>query len=87
MSACAIPQSIEARFGTGRAEVADLALDHGVRRRGRARRPGGLLGAALPDPPRRLIVGSQPCVHVVQTDQAQADLHRSWEHLSRIAPS
>ncbi|MBE4733739.1 MULTISPECIES: SDR family NAD(P)-dependent oxidoreductase [Streptomyces] len=42
--------------------------------------------AALPDPPRRLIVGSQSFDHVLEMDQAQADLYRSWEHLSRIAP-
>ncbi|WP_329081859.1 SDR family NAD(P)-dependent oxidoreductase [Streptosporangium sp. NBC_01469] len=42
--------------------------------------------AALPDPPRRLIIGSQSFDHVLEMDQAQADLYRSWEHLSRIAP-
>jgi NAD(P)-dependent dehydrogenase (short-subunit alcohol dehydrogenase family) len=42
--------------------------------------------AALPDPPRRLIVGSQSFDHVLEMQQAQADLYRSWEHLSRIAP-
>ncbi|WP_331735177.1 SDR family NAD(P)-dependent oxidoreductase (plasmid) [Streptomyces sp. NBC_01166] len=42
--------------------------------------------ARLPDPPRRLIVGSQSFDHVLEMDQAQADLYRSWEHLSRIAP-
>ncbi|MEW1685470.1 SDR family NAD(P)-dependent oxidoreductase [Streptomyces sp. NPDC093594] len=42
--------------------------------------------AALPDPPRRLIVGSQSFDHVLEMDQAQADLYRSWEHLSRLAP-
>ncbi|KUL52428.1 SDR family NAD(P)-dependent oxidoreductase [Streptomyces sp. NRRL S-1521] len=42
--------------------------------------------ASLPDPPRRLIVGSQSFDHVLEMDRAQADLYRSWEHLSRIAP-
>ncbi|WP_299538804.1 SDR family NAD(P)-dependent oxidoreductase [uncultured Streptomyces sp.] len=42
--------------------------------------------AALPDPPRRLIVGSQSFDHVLQMGQARAELHRSWEHLSRLAP-
>ncbi|MFE2276628.1 SDR family NAD(P)-dependent oxidoreductase [Streptomyces sp. NPDC059454] len=42
--------------------------------------------AALPDPPRRLIVGSQSFDHVMEMGRAQADLYRSWEHLSRIAP-
>ncbi|MBO3680313.1 SDR family NAD(P)-dependent oxidoreductase [Streptomyces sp. NEAU-YJ-81] len=42
--------------------------------------------AALPDPPRRLIVGSQSFDHVLEMGQARADLYRSWEHLSRIAP-
>ncbi|MYY80126.1 MULTISPECIES: SDR family NAD(P)-dependent oxidoreductase [unclassified Streptomyces] len=42
--------------------------------------------AALPDPPRRLIVGSQSFDHVLEMDRAQADLYRSWEHLSRMAP-
>ncbi|MEV4190015.1 SDR family NAD(P)-dependent oxidoreductase [Streptomyces toxytricini] len=42
--------------------------------------------AALPDPPRRLIVGSQSFDHVLETGRARADLYRSWEHLSRIAP-
>ncbi|MFF8633791.1 SDR family NAD(P)-dependent oxidoreductase [Streptomyces pilosus] len=41
---------------------------------------------ALPNPPRRLIVGSQSFDHVLEMDRAQADLYRSWEHLSRIAP-
>jgi NAD(P)-dependent dehydrogenase (short-subunit alcohol dehydrogenase family) len=41
--------------------------------------------AALPDPPRRLIVGSQSFDHVLQMSQTQADLYRTWEHLSRIA--
>ncbi len=42
--------------------------------------------AALPDPPRRLIVGSRSFDHVLEMGRAQADLYRSWEHLSRIAP-
>ncbi|WP_395571907.1 SDR family NAD(P)-dependent oxidoreductase [Streptomyces sp. BK79] len=42
--------------------------------------------AALPDPPRRLIVGSQSFDHVLEMDQAQAELYRSWERLSRLAP-
>ncbi|MFC9095395.1 SDR family NAD(P)-dependent oxidoreductase [Streptomyces sp. NPDC057072] len=42
--------------------------------------------AALPDPPRRLIVGSQSFDHVLEMGQAQMNLYRSWEHLSRIAP-
>ncbi|MFI0242022.1 SDR family NAD(P)-dependent oxidoreductase [Streptomyces sp. NPDC016845] len=42
--------------------------------------------AALPNPPRRLIIGSQSFDHVLQMSQAEADLYRSWEHLSRIAP-
>jgi len=40
----------------------------------------------LPDPPRRLIVGGRSFDHVLEMDQAQADLYWSWEHLSRIAP-
>ncbi|WP_345629086.1 hypothetical protein [Streptomyces thinghirensis] len=43
--------------------------------------------AALPNPPRRLLVGSQSFGHVLQTDRAQANLYRSWEHLSRLAPA
>ncbi|MFH8758009.1 SDR family NAD(P)-dependent oxidoreductase [Streptomyces atroolivaceus] len=42
--------------------------------------------AALPDPPRRLIVGSQSFDHVLEMDRAQVELYRSWEHLSRLAP-
>ncbi|MFF8986631.1 SDR family NAD(P)-dependent oxidoreductase [Streptomyces globisporus] len=42
--------------------------------------------ARLPDPPRRLIIGSQSFDHVLEMDRAQADLYRSWEHLSRTAP-
>jgi NAD(P)-dependent dehydrogenase (short-subunit alcohol dehydrogenase family) len=42
--------------------------------------------AALPDPPRRLIVGSRSFDQVVEMGRAREDLYRSWEHLSRIAP-
>ncbi|WP_406412389.1 SDR family NAD(P)-dependent oxidoreductase [Streptomyces halstedii] len=42
--------------------------------------------AALPDPPRRLIVGSRSFDQVLEMGRARADLYRSWEHLSRIAP-
>jgi NAD(P)-dependent dehydrogenase (short-subunit alcohol dehydrogenase family) len=42
--------------------------------------------AALPNPPRRLIVGSRSFDHVLEMDRAQVDLYRSWEDLSRIAP-
>ncbi|NJQ00137.1 SDR family NAD(P)-dependent oxidoreductase [Streptomyces zingiberis] len=42
--------------------------------------------AALPDPPRRLIVGSRSFDHVVEMGRTRADLYRSWEHLSRLAP-
>ncbi|GGR09439.1 SDR family NAD(P)-dependent oxidoreductase [Streptomyces pilosus] len=42
--------------------------------------------ARLADPPRRLIVGSQSFDHVLEMDRVQADLYRSWEHLSRLAP-
>ncbi|MGA4980345.1 SDR family NAD(P)-dependent oxidoreductase [Streptomyces cinereoruber] len=42
--------------------------------------------AALPDPPRRLIVGSQSFDHVLEMDRAQVELYRSWENLSRLAP-
>lgn len=42
--------------------------------------------AALPDPPRRLIVGSQSFDHVLEMGRARTDLYRSCEHLSRIAP-
>ncbi|MEU9606458.1 SDR family NAD(P)-dependent oxidoreductase [Streptomyces sp. NPDC048057] len=41
---------------------------------------------ALPDPPRRLIVGSQSFDHVLEMGRAQTDAYRSWEHLSRLAP-
>ncbi|MFE0750480.1 SDR family NAD(P)-dependent oxidoreductase [Gordonia sp. NPDC058843] len=42
--------------------------------------------AALPDPPRRLIVGSQSFDHVLDMDRARAASYREWEHLSRQAP-
>ncbi len=42
--------------------------------------------ASLPDAPRRLIVGSQSFDHVLAMGEAQADLYRSWERLSRLAP-
>jgi NAD(P)-dependent dehydrogenase (short-subunit alcohol dehydrogenase family) len=42
--------------------------------------------AALPDPPRRLIVGSRSFDHVMEMDRARAELYRSWEDLSRTAP-
>ncbi|WP_439029521.1 SDR family NAD(P)-dependent oxidoreductase [Gordonia terrae] len=42
--------------------------------------------AALADPPRRLIVGSQSFDHVLQMDQMRADDYRKWESLSRKAP-
>ncbi|MCS0639733.1 SDR family NAD(P)-dependent oxidoreductase [Streptomyces sp. LP05-1] len=42
--------------------------------------------AALPDPPRRLIVGSQSFDHVQEMGRDRAELYRSWEHLSRMAP-
>ncbi|MBH5338747.1 SDR family NAD(P)-dependent oxidoreductase [Streptomyces pactum] len=42
--------------------------------------------AALPDPPRRVIVGSQSFDHVLEMHRARTDLYRSWEHLSRMAP-
>ncbi|ANY24309.1 SDR family NAD(P)-dependent oxidoreductase [Gordonia terrae] len=42
--------------------------------------------AALPDPPRRLILGSQSYDHVLEMDRARAENYRAWEHLSRQAP-
>lgn len=42
--------------------------------------------AALSDPPRRLIVGSQSYDHVQGMDRARTELYREWEHLSRMAP-
>ncbi|GGU94130.1 short-chain dehydrogenase/reductase [Actinomadura cremea] len=40
----------------------------------------------LPDPPRRLIVGSRSYDHVLEMDRARTDLYREWETLSRLAP-
>ncbi|XVQ14059.1 SDR family NAD(P)-dependent oxidoreductase [Spirillospora sp. CA-255316] len=42
--------------------------------------------AALPDPPRRLIVGSRSYDLVQQMDGARTELYRAWEELSRTAP-
>ncbi|MFC5753192.1 SDR family NAD(P)-dependent oxidoreductase [Actinomadura rugatobispora] len=42
--------------------------------------------AGLPDPPRRLIVGSRSYDLVQQMDGARTELYRSWEELSRTAP-
>ncbi|OLT13667.1 short-chain dehydrogenase [Actinomadura sp. CNU-125] len=42
--------------------------------------------AELPDPPRRLIVGSRSYDQVQQMDRARAELYREWEELSRLAP-
>jgi NAD(P)-dependent dehydrogenase (short-subunit alcohol dehydrogenase family) len=42
--------------------------------------------AVLPDPPRRLIVGSRSYDQVLQLDQGRAELYRAWEELSRSAP-
>ncbi|WP_283136561.1 SDR family NAD(P)-dependent oxidoreductase [Rhizohabitans arisaemae] len=42
--------------------------------------------AALPDPPRRLIVGSASYDVVHEMGKAQAELYHEWEHLSRMAP-
>ena len=41
---------------------------------------------ALPDPPRRLIVGSQSFDHVLEMDRARDRGYHEWEHLSRQAP-
>ncbi|MET8778862.1 SDR family NAD(P)-dependent oxidoreductase [Nocardia sp. NPDC004654] len=41
--------------------------------------------AALPNPPRRLIVGSQSYDQVLEIDRARAELYREWEQLSRKA--
>ncbi|WP_246074754.1 hypothetical protein [Nonomuraea terrae] len=40
----------------------------------------------LPDPPLRLIVGSQSFDLVHQMNQARTEAYRAWEHLSRQAP-
>jgi hypothetical protein len=42
--------------------------------------------AALPDPPRRLIVGGPSYDLVQQMDQARTEQYQAWEHLSRMAP-
>ncbi|GLW97701.1 SDR family NAD(P)-dependent oxidoreductase [Microtetraspora sp. NBRC 16547] len=42
--------------------------------------------AALPDPPRRLILGSRSYDLVQEMDHARTELYRAWEHLSRMAP-
>ncbi|MBD0863111.1 SDR family NAD(P)-dependent oxidoreductase [Gordonia sp. zg691] len=41
---------------------------------------------ALPDPPRRLIVGSESFGHVLAMEQSRIDDYLKWEHLSRLAP-
>ncbi|MGV9822516.1 SDR family NAD(P)-dependent oxidoreductase [Nocardia xishanensis] len=41
--------------------------------------------AALPDPPRRLIVGGQSYDMVQDLDRARGELYREWEQLSRLA--
>ncbi|MGI5269431.1 SDR family NAD(P)-dependent oxidoreductase [Nonomuraea sp. CA-218870] len=40
---------------------------------------------ALPDPPRRLIVGAASYDLVAELDRARAEEYRAWEHLSRKA--
>lgn len=42
--------------------------------------------AALPDPPRRFILGSRSYDQVRELNQARAGLYQEWEHLSRMAP-
>ncbi|WP_406315217.1 SDR family NAD(P)-dependent oxidoreductase [Streptosporangium sp. NBC_01639] len=42
--------------------------------------------AALPDPPRRLIVGSRSYDQVQELNRARTGSYRAWEHLSRMAP-
>ncbi|QFG22976.1 SDR family NAD(P)-dependent oxidoreductase [Actinomadura sp. WMMB 499] len=42
--------------------------------------------ADLPDPPRRLIVGSRSYDIVQQMDRERTGLYREWEDLSRLAP-
>lgn len=42
--------------------------------------------AALPDPPRRLIVGSKSYDQVRQMSKARTELYEAWERLSRMAP-
>ncbi|MEV6746504.1 SDR family NAD(P)-dependent oxidoreductase [Streptomyces sp. NPDC058322] len=42
--------------------------------------------AALPDPPRRLILGNRSFDIVLEMDRARAEQYRAWETLSRMAP-
>ncbi|MFF4773988.1 SDR family NAD(P)-dependent oxidoreductase [Microtetraspora fusca] len=42
--------------------------------------------ATLPEPPRRLILGSRSYDIVQETDRARTELYQAWEHLSRMAP-
>ncbi|NUS74019.1 MAG: SDR family NAD(P)-dependent oxidoreductase [Corynebacteriales bacterium] len=42
--------------------------------------------AKLPDPPQRLIVGSESFDQVQELLQARTDVYRTWEDLSRMAP-
>ncbi|MEV6307714.1 SDR family NAD(P)-dependent oxidoreductase [Streptomyces sp. NPDC051840] len=42
--------------------------------------------ASMPDPPRRLIVGSQSFDQVMELRRAQEEHYRAWERLSRLAP-
>ncbi|MFF4180828.1 SDR family NAD(P)-dependent oxidoreductase [Streptomyces sp. NPDC001750] len=42
--------------------------------------------AGLPEPPRRLILGSRSFDLVQEMKQARAEQDRAWEHLSRLAP-
>lgn len=42
--------------------------------------------ATLPDPPRRLIVGSRSYDLVREMAQARTEHYHAWEHLSRMAP-
>ncbi|WP_238420135.1 SDR family NAD(P)-dependent oxidoreductase [Gordonia sp. 'Campus'] len=48
--------------------------------------PAMLELASLPDPPRRLILGSQSFDQVHEMNRAREDYYRTWEHLSRMAP-
>ncbi|MFJ8503687.1 SDR family NAD(P)-dependent oxidoreductase [Streptomyces avermitilis] len=42
--------------------------------------------AGMPNPPRRLIVGSRSFDMVQEMNQARAEQYRAWESLSRMAP-
>ncbi|MFD5188095.1 SDR family NAD(P)-dependent oxidoreductase [Streptomyces sp. NPDC058357] len=42
--------------------------------------------AALPDPPRRLILGDRSFDIVLELDRAREEQYRAWESLSRMAP-